>query len=112
MVDEDGAGLHAGKRAIGPEHHAAKVVVIADTGHHELGAMGGLGGRAPKRAAMLRDPGLGLCRRAIIDAQLMALRRQMPRHRIAHHAQPQKRHFRHLSSSAHARAGALKILLP
>jgi osmotically-inducible protein OsmY len=38
VVHEDGARLHAGKGAVGAQHHRAQVVVVADAAEHDVGA--------------------------------------------------------------------------
>ena len=85
-----------GKGAVGAERDLAQVVVIADAAHHEILALGGLFRGPGALAAVLGDPFVGLGAGAVIDGDVVAaLVLQMPRHRIAHHAEAQKRHLRH-----------------
>ena len=68
VVDEQAAGRHGGKGAIGAERHGAQVGIGADAGEHDLGIPGRLGRRCGAAAAVRRHPGGGLfgacgCRR-------------------------------------------------
>ena len=49
VIDEDRARLHGVKAALGPGRHLAQVIVVADTGEHEVGVPRRLG-RACGRA--------------------------------------------------------------
>ena len=95
MINEDRALLHAGEGTVLAEHHGAQVVVVADAGEDD-GASGrrlarGRGGPA----AMGGDPGLGLGTGPVVDGDVVALLREVPRHRRAHYAEAQERDFRH-----------------
>ena len=57
--------------------------------------MRGVFRRVGRRAAEFADPFLGLRAGAVIDGDLVPGAGQVPRHRIAHHAEPQKRQFCH-----------------
>jgi hypothetical protein len=81
---------HAGKGAIGAQHHAAQVIIVADAGEHDLRAGSRLARRGGTLAAVLLDPLLGFLRGAIEHRDLMAGARQVARHRIAHHAQAEE----------------------
>ena len=99
VVDEDGALLHAGKRAVGAERHRAQVVVIADAAHHEILALGGVLWRRGGLAAELVGPLLGLCCGAVVDGHLMAaLLDEVSCHRKTHHAETEKSDFRHVAT--------------
>ncbi len=58
VVDEDGALPHAGEGAGVAQHDRAQIVVIADAGHDELGALGRLGRGRGVGAAVLLGPRL------------------------------------------------------
>ena len=60
VVDEDRAGLHAGEGAVRAQHHAAQVVVVADTAEHDLRACRGFARRGGGLAAEFGGPGLRL----------------------------------------------------
>ena len=77
----------------------AHVVVVADAGEDDLGAVGRLAraSRRRRRRGAL-DPGLAPCsRRPVVDRHLVALAREVPGHRKAHHAQPDEGHPHPLS---------------
>ena len=58
--------------------------------------VGGLLRRRGFLAAVLRDPFVGLGGVAVVNGDLVAaLVLEMPGHRIAHHAETEKCHFRH-----------------
>ena len=93
MVDEDRAFRHAGERAVLAIDDCAQIVVGANASEDHLRALGG-GGRGLSGAAIvdlgpLRRLGLG----TVVDGDLMARFREMPRHREPHHAEPEKRHL-------------------
>ena len=95
MIDEHRALGHTGERTLRAHTDRAQIVIIAHTGHHEIRALGGLGGRCGKGPAVLCRPSLGLGRRAVIDRHLMPLGDKMPSHRISHDAETQKRYLCH-----------------
>ena len=96
VIDEHRALAHAVERAVVAERDLAHVVVVADAHHHEVLAGRGLLRRRGFLAAVLRDPFVGLGGGAIVDGDLVAaLVLEMPGHRIAHHAEAEKCHFRH-----------------
>ena len=95
VIDEDGPLGHARQRPILAQHDRPQIVVIADTGHDEFRALGRLARRRGMGATMLGRPFLRLCGRPVVDRDLVAGRLEVPRHRVAHHAQTQKRQFRH-----------------
>src|SRR5260370_525441 len=75
---------------------AVEGVVVADGDEGEMLALGrfcwGLGALAGE----LCDPFLRLGGGAVVDRDVVAaLGLEMPGHRIAHHAEPEKRHLRH-----------------
>ena len=99
MVYEDRTPLHAGERAVPAVSDRAHVLVVADAGKHEVGLARRLarGGGAP--AAVFLHPLCGLPGRAVKDRDLVAaLFEQVPRHRVAHDAQPDE------CDSCHTRA--------
>ena len=111
MIDEHRALAHAVERAVGAERDLAHVVVVADAHHHEVLTGRGLLRRRGLLAAELRDPLVGLGGVAVVDGDLVAaLGLEMPGHRIAHHAEAQKRHFRHRSCQCPVRFGPINIL--
>ena len=69
----------------------AHVVVVADAHEDDVGALAASAGVSREAAAMLLGPGLRLGGGAVIDRDLVAVLGEMPRHRIAHDAQTQKR---------------------
>ena len=74
-----------------------KVIVVANAGEDDVGALRGLGGGGGGAAAMLADPFLGLLGGAVVDGDVVAaLVLQMASHGIAHHAKSQKRNRRHI----------------
>ncbi len=78
------------------ERDLTHVVVVANAHHHEVLAGRGLLRRRGFFPAELRDPLVGLGGAAIVDGDLVAaLGLEMPGHRIAHHAEAEKSHFRH-----------------
>ena len=86
----------AAKAPSGAERDLTQVVVIADAAHHEILALGGLFRCRGAVAAKLGDPFLGFGAGAVVDGDLVAaFGLQMPRHRIAHDTETQKRHLRH-----------------
>ena len=103
VIDQNGARLHAGEGAARAGRDRARVVVIADAHEDDRGLRGGLGGRRAVLAAMLLGPGLGLRRRAVKDGDVVAGLGEMPRHRITHHAQSEKREFHPLPRCASVR---------
>ena len=97
MVDEDGAVAERLERAVWPERHRAEIVVIADAGEDEIGAV------APPRPGWppilppnLRDPGFGLGAGAVEDRDVVAATRlEMAGHGKAHDAEPDPGDFAH-----------------
>ena len=101
MVDDDRALRDAGEDAVLAEHDLAEIVVVADAGHDEVLALGRRLRRRRAAAAMLGHPLFRLGGGAVVDRDLVAaFRLEMPRHRVAHHAEPDKRHLRHRFFSA------------
>ena len=91
------------KAPLAPERDVAHVVVVADAAEHEVLVLGGVRRRRRGLAAVLLGPGLGLGAVAVVDGEIVpALLAEMPRHRVAHHAQADPRHFRHVASSSDA----------
>ena len=79
-----------------PSRHGAQVVVIADAGEDEIGAVGGFGRRRRRRAADARRPFLGLCGGAVIDRHVVtALALRWPAIGIAHDAKTDEGDFGH-----------------
>ena len=72
VIDEDGAAAERGEGAMLPERHRAEIVVIADAGEDEFGAVRRLGGGGREPAAESRDPGFGLGARAVEDRDVVA----------------------------------------
>ena len=96
VIDDDRALAGAGVDAVLAEHDFAQVIVVADAGHDEV--LAGRGGLRRRRAlaAILGDPFVGLGAGAVVDRDVVAaLVFQMSGHRVAHHAQADKRHLRH-----------------
>src|SRR5262249_4171147 len=97
VIDERRALLHPGKRAIRAERDRTQIVVIADTAHHEVLALGRGLGRGRRLAAELPGPCQSLCRGAVIDRDLVAtLLREVSCHRKTHHAETEKSDFSHV----------------
>ena len=93
VVDENRAFRHAGERAVLAIDDRTQIVVGANAGEDHLRALGGGGrgrsGAAPVDLGPLRGLGLG----PVVDGDLMARLREMPRHPEPHHAEPEKRHL-------------------
>ncbi|MNE09010.1 hypothetical protein D3C80_1016740 [compost metagenome] len=99
VIDQHAARRHAGEGAIGTQHHRAQIVIVAHAAHHELGTQRGFARRRGIAPAVLDPPLPRPLRRAVVHAHLMAVARQMPGHRVAHHPQPQKCDLCHPSTS-------------
>src|SRR4029079_16677283 len=90
---------HAGESAVWSERHLAQIIVVSHAGHHKILALGSSFRVWGRLAAMLFDPLLGLGGGAVVDGHLVpTLVLQVPRHRVAHDTQTQKRHLRHCVS--------------
>ncbi len=99
MVDEGRAFFHAGERAVGAKRDRAQVIVVADTGHHEILALGGGLRRRGGLAAEFLGPCLGLGRRPVEYGDIMAaFFDQMSRHREPHNAETEKSDFSHVNN--------------
>ncbi len=105
-VVDDQAALHDLERF---RHHAAHVVVIADTEHQGVHAARRLRDRRAGPALVGFRPAPRLIRAAVEHAELMALCRQMAGHGEAHHPQTHESdlHPRHLllQTQPHLNAG-------
>jgi hypothetical protein len=55
VIDEEGAGAHAGESAIGAEHHAAQIIIIANASKDKLCPPRRKGGTGGSCAAMDRN---------------------------------------------------------
>ena len=87
VVDHDRGLPSACEYAVLAQHHLAQIVVIADAGKHEILARCRLFRRRRAVAAVLRHPLVRLGGGAVVDRDIVAaLRFEMPRHRVAHHA--------------------------
>src|SRR5262249_23278853 len=96
VIDEDRAFGNAVEGAVRPQRDLAQVVVVADAGHDEVLALGGGARRRRGTPAALRHPLLGLGGGAIVDRDLVtALDLEVTGHRVAHHAEPEKRNLCH-----------------
>jgi len=85
MVDEDRARRHAREGAAVADRHRAQIVVIADAGKDEFGAVRRFGRRRESfGAGELGHEFLRLRHGAIIDAHLVAGAMEMAGHGIAH----------------------------
>ena len=67
VVDEDRAALHAGEGAVVAERDRAQVVVVADAGEHDLGALGRRGAAWPRSCRRIPRPMPGLGGGAVVD---------------------------------------------
>ena len=77
MIDEHGAAFHAAKGAGLAQRDGAQVVVIADAGEHEIGALGRRAwGRRGLAAKFVREAS-GFRRIAVIDRHRVARPREM-----------------------------------
>ena len=82
---------------LAPERHLAQVVVVAHAAEHEIRVLGGIGRSRRGVAAVFLGPGLGLGAVAIVDGEIVpALFADVPRHGVAHHAQPDPSHLGHV----------------
>ena len=96
VIDEYRVLAHFRERGARDRPH---VIVVADAHHHEVLACGSFLRRLGDLAAEFLGPGFGLGGVAVVDRDLVAaLVLQVPGHRVAHHAQTQKRDLRHCSS--------------
>jgi hypothetical protein len=69
------------------KRHGAQVIIVADAGEDEIGALGSLGRRVAGGAAKLIGPLAGLLRRAVVNPDFVAaLGLEVSRHGVAHHA--------------------------
>jgi hypothetical protein len=99
VIDNHRVLAHAGEHTVVAEHDLAQVVVVADAGHHEILALGGLLWRRRAPAAELRYPFFGLGGGAVVDGDVVAaLGLQMSGHRVTHDPQADKSYLRHRSS--------------
>src|SRR5262249_49712877 len=100
VIDEHRVLRDPVKSAILSEGDLAKVVIVADTGHDEILTLGGGQGGGGGTPAELRHPFLGLGCGAIVHGNIVTtLGLEMTRHRVTHHAEPEKRYLCHESSS-------------
>ena len=97
VVHQHRARLHAGQRAVGAQHHAAQVVVIANAAKHNVctGCSLARRGRLARRGggSEFGTPSRRLGRAAVVDSDLVAGQRQMAGHGMTHHAQTQECDF-------------------
>ena len=89
-----------GERAVGAVDDLAHVVIVADAHHHELGALGRLGGRRRGPMPVQRHPGQRFLRRAVVDGDVVAGRGEVTGHRRPHHAEPNESNRTHRPSLA------------
>src|SRR3546814_5413776 len=76
-------------------NHRAQIIVVADAGHDQFGTGGCRLRTRGLPALVLCNPAVGFIRRAVPDRDLMAGLHQMPGHRVAHDAKPDKCNLRH-----------------
>ena len=96
MVDEDRARSERGERAVRSKRHGAQIVVIADTGEHELGAVGRFGRGACGVAAEPREESVRFGAAAVEHHEVMApAGGEMAGHGKAHHPEADKGDFAH-----------------
>ena len=96
MVGKDGAGFQRMKGAARPECDLAEIVVVADAGKHEIGAVSSLGRREAVRAAIIRDPVICFLLCAVEDSDVVVpAGLEVAGHGIAHHAKPDPSDFAH-----------------
>src|SRR5258708_4064188 len=96
VIDEYCASGNAVKGAICPERDLAQVMVVADAGHDEILTLRRCPWCRRRTPAELRHPLLGLGGGAIVDRDVVAaLDLEVTGHRIAHHAEPEKRNLCH-----------------
>ncbi len=78
------------------ERHGAKIVIVADAGEDEVGAVCRLGGAGGTPAAEPGDPSLGFGARAVEHHDvMMSARLEMAGQGKAHHAEPDPSDFAH-----------------
>src|SRR5690606_39849046 len=70
------------------------VRIVADAREHEVGVLRCFGRGTREAAAVFRRPALCLLRRAVVDRYVVPGLAEPAGHRIAHHAEPEKRHVR------------------
>jgi hypothetical protein len=87
VIDENGAGSHAGERPQFAEGDTAQIVVVADAGEDEVGFARRRGRRVGQAPAEFLRPSFGLAARAVVDGDLVARPDEVARHREAHDAE-------------------------
>src|SRR5215468_7829131 len=96
MIDEHCALRDTMEGAVPSERDLAHIIVVADASHDEILPFGSSSWGRRGTPAELRDPLLGLGGGAIVHGDVMpALGLEMTGHRIAHHAEPEKRNLCH-----------------
>ena len=97
VIDEDGTGFQAGEHTVGRQRHAPHIGVIANAQAHDVGIGGGRGRGGGRGANVFSKPSLGAYGRAVVHAHRVAGGGQVPRHRIAHHAEADEGHLSFLA---------------
>jgi len=95
VIDEDRRFFEALEGALRAGRHGAQIVVVSDAGKDKLLALRGLAGGRRAAAAKLLNPFHCFRGRAIANRDVMALRLEVPSHRIAHDAEAEECDFCH-----------------
>lgn len=80
------------------EKHAAQVVVVADTHHHELGTLNSFGRCGCGLIAVFSDPRERSLWGAVVDGNGMPRCGEVTRHRASHHTETEKCDLCHVDS--------------
>ncbi len=91
MVDESCALPHTRKCAVVAERDAAQVIVIANAGQHQFGAVRGFTWRTGCAAAVLGHPLFRFGKGAVIDGDVEAGLGQVSGHGMSHDTEAEKR---------------------
>src|SRR4029078_6311690 len=96
VIDEDRALSERSKRAIGPQSHGPEIVVVADAGEDEFGAIHCISRTRGETSAELLDPSFGLGSGAVEDRHVVfSPCLEVPSNGITHVAEPDPSDFAH-----------------
>ncbi len=110
MVDIDGGAAERSEGALRPERHVAEIIVVADAGEDEVGAVSCLGRRRGEPSAEARDPIFSLLPRAVEHGNVVpptAL--EMAGYGKAHYAEPDKGDLAHVSTHVLSLPGSTRL---
>ncbi len=93
VIDEHAAGAQGLEHAVRAEHDLREIVVVADAGDDDIGALGRMGrfrGNADRKVGIGLAPFLAALGRAVVDGEMVPGARDVLRDRAAHHAQAEE----------------------